>query len=58
MTDLQLSGTIELGESYFDGKRKGNYGREDAGKSPVIGKLNGTDLFLSKWFPMSKPKHY
>jgi transposase-like protein len=36
LTD-QLSGHIEVDETYFGGKRKGKRGRGAAGKTPVIG---------------------
>ncbi len=37
-TDLSLS-EIEMDESYFGGRRKGNRGRGAAGKVPVFGIL-------------------
>jgi transposase len=37
--DVLLSGEIELDESYFGGRRKGNRGRGAAGKVPVFGIL-------------------
>jgi len=38
-TSFTLSGEIEMDESYFGGKRKGNRGRGAAGKIPVFGIL-------------------
>lgn len=38
-TSFSLSGEIEMDESYFGGKRKGNRGRGAAGKIPVFGIL-------------------
>jgi transposase len=38
-TSSTLSGEIEMDESYFGGKRKGNRGRGAAGKIPVFGIL-------------------
>ena len=38
-TTFTLSGEIEMDESYFDGRRKGNRGRGAAGKIPVFGIL-------------------
>lgn len=38
-TSFILSGEIEMDESYFGGRRKGNRGREAAGKIPVFGIL-------------------
>jgi len=42
--NILLGGEVELDESYFGGKRKGNRGRGAAGKVPVFGILerNGT----------------
>lgn len=37
--DFWLSGEIEIDESYFGGRRKGNRGRGAAGKIPVLGIL-------------------
>ncbi|MCX5851322.1 MAG: IS1595 family transposase, partial [Deltaproteobacteria bacterium] len=37
--DMLLGGEIELDESYFGGRRKGNRGRGAAGKVPVFGIL-------------------
>ena len=37
--EILMSGEIELDESYFGGKRKGNRGRGAAGKIPVFGIL-------------------
>ena len=36
-----FSGKIEMDESYFGGRRKGNLGRGAAGKVPVFGKRGG-----------------
>lgn len=36
---IMTSGEVEFDESYFGGKRKGNRGREAAGKIPVFGIL-------------------
>jgi transposase len=36
-TSFVLSGEIEMDESYFGGRRKGNRGRGAAGKIPVFG---------------------
>ena len=41
--DSALSGEIELDESYFGGRRKGNRGRGAAGKIPVFGILSRKD---------------
>jgi len=38
-TSFTLSGEIEMDESYFGGRRKGNRGRGAAGKIPVFGIL-------------------
>jgi transposase len=38
-TSFVLSGEIEMDESYFGGRRKGNRGRGAAGKIPVFGIL-------------------
>lgn len=38
-TDEVFDGEIEMDESYFGGKRKGNRGRGAAGKTPVFGIL-------------------
>jgi len=38
-TSFNLSGEIEMDESYFGGRRKGNRGRGAAGKIPVFGIL-------------------
>ncbi|WML68112.1 MAG: hypothetical protein METHP_01697 [Methanoregula sp. SKADARSKE-2] len=38
-TAFTLSGEIEMDESYFGGRRKGNRGRGAAGKIPVFGIL-------------------
>ncbi len=38
-TTFTLSGEIEMDESYFGGRRKGNRGRGAAGKNPVFGIL-------------------
>src|SRR5512136_767852 len=51
-----LSGEIEMDESYFGGRRKGNWGRGAAGKIPVFGILNGEKRFGLKLFRMSPVK--
>ena len=37
--DVSLRGEVEVDESYFGGRQKGNRGRGDAGKVPVFGIL-------------------
>lgn len=51
-----LSGEIEIDESYFGGKRKGNRGRGAAGKVPVFGILERNGIVKVEVVPNVKAK--
>lgn len=49
-----FSGEVELDESYFGGKRKGQRGRGAAGKVPVFGILKRGDKVYTRVIPNAK----
>lgn len=54
--DEALAGEIEVDESYFGGKRKGQRGRGAAGKVPVFGILKRGGKVYAKVIPNAKGK--
>ena len=52
--ETPFSGEIEVGESYFGGRRKGKRGRGAAGKVPVFGLLKRGDKVYTKIIPNAK----
>jgi transposase len=54
--EFALAGEIEVDESYFGGKRKGQRGRGAAGKVPVFGILKRGGKVYAKVIPNAKGK--
>jgi transposase len=54
--DEALAGEVEVDESYFGGKRKGERGRGAAGKVPVFGILKRGGKVYAKVIPNAKGK--
>jgi transposase len=54
--EMPFSGEIEVDESYFGGRRKGQRGRGAAGKVPVFGLLKRGGKVFAKVIPDAKSK--